>query len=229
MNSEKISPRANGFTLIELLTVIAIIGILAAIIIPTVGSVRRTAKRSRCIANHRQIATAYLLYLNDNKGRLYYLKGDPNTAPATGSGAMAGAQASVNTPGWLCRLLKDYGLEQAEWIAWKTPVPNWDKTVWYCPVSNETTLNGGDLRDRGCTYYYHYMGKWLTPRVTTDTPRVTLDQVSDFIATKPFLQDYYGNHQNPKRNTTPVWGSSEKWTKGVYTYLDGHVSYRQNP
>ena len=62
--------RSSGFTLIELLTVIAIIGILAAIIIPTVGKVRASARRTECASNLRQIGTAQLLYLEDNKGVL---------------------------------------------------------------------------------------------------------------------------------------------------------------
>lgn len=72
-----------AFTLIELLTVIAIIGILAAIIIPTVGSVREKAQRAVDANNLREIGKAAMIYAGDNNDRLP----DPDAATSLNASA----------------------------------------------------------------------------------------------------------------------------------------------
>jgi prepilin-type N-terminal cleavage/methylation domain-containing protein/prepilin-type processing-associated H-X9-DG protein len=63
-------PAREGFTLIELLTVVAIICILAALLFPAAASVMETTRKTRCVANERNLGAGCLLYAADNSGLL---------------------------------------------------------------------------------------------------------------------------------------------------------------
>jgi prepilin-type N-terminal cleavage/methylation domain-containing protein/prepilin-type processing-associated H-X9-DG protein len=63
------SRRHRAFTLIELLVVIAIIALLAAILFPVFAQAREKARRAACMSNHKQIATALLMYAQDHDER----------------------------------------------------------------------------------------------------------------------------------------------------------------
>jgi prepilin-type N-terminal cleavage/methylation domain-containing protein/prepilin-type processing-associated H-X9-DG protein len=56
------------FTLIELLVAIGIIAILAAMLMPALGKAREKAWQAECVNNLKQLTTAFMIYMSDNKG-----------------------------------------------------------------------------------------------------------------------------------------------------------------
>ena len=103
-----------GFTLIELLTVIAIIGILAAILFPAIGAAKKAAQKANDLSNLKSIGQSSFLFAQDNKDQ-FPAKKISVAAANFGQNDTTAADATVKV---VAQALAKTGLESAiSWIS----------------------------------------------------------------------------------------------------------------
>jgi type II secretory pathway pseudopilin PulG len=158
-NDHLISPQRAGITLIETLTVIAIVGILVALLLPAVQMARESARRIRCSSNLRQMALALHAYheVHRRMPPAAIAISSPKVVSVCGTGA---SFLGINIVGesnrgkgshgtsWMLRVLPyiEQGAVFDRWdfttsVSGNRVTAESDVPMFYCPSRRKTVIN----------------------------------------------------------------------------------------
>jgi len=181
--------------LVELLVVVAIIGVLAALLVPAVSSARSSAQRSQCMNRCSTLGKALLLYAQDNDGQL-----PANASPNYGN---------MNSGIWF-----DYAALLLPYLN-ITSAASSDPSLFRCPVKQTGTLSRPDYLFNGANQLNpSFPGLAGISVAQLNKPSSTL-LIVEICAAVP-----YSLHAPSQNGTNATSGA-----KSVVCFADGHTDF----
>lgn len=204
--------RSIKFTLIELLIVVAIIGILASLLMPSLARAREKAYVAICINNHKQLGLAYNMYSDDNDELAVFHDWYHDYAGANGDHNWASSYTPDKRP------LNSY-LDDKEGIS----------EIAKCPSDIGQGWTGGGFRVEDTNYDLYgssYVAKWMTTMNIDPFTNVRGGDIKvsdfDYVSEKAL---FYQKNLNAGRtfNMAQARWHDKKNPKYPLGFADGHV------
>ena len=213
----------KSFTFIELLVIVAIIGILVSILLPSLMKAKEKAKIAVCLSNQKQMATAYQLYASTNSN-----------------------SAVVHT--WYRDFIgktgyKNWGVPQEERPLNKYAAPE----VGECPSDKgavNNNWNNSQWEAFGSSYYVTYAAGTTIGKSTNFGRWKNVNGVLTYVGVEPGKRLFVTKFERPDRkimfyNSNLGFGKKKEWNhpsgKAKYhsqtdprypvSFIDGHAEY----
>jgi prepilin-type N-terminal cleavage/methylation domain-containing protein/prepilin-type processing-associated H-X9-DG protein len=201
MNRSQTKSGGGAFTLVEMLVVIAIIGILAALLLPVLNQAKDRAKRVQCVNNLKETGVAFYLFAHDHQGKFT-------------------TQVSTNGGGSLEYVAAGYQATTRYFFAFQNVRPLASEIVtpkpFACPADLERwpATNFSDFSDWNLSYD-------IGLKADPSSPGAVLAGDRDFPAC--LLPGHYEIHYIPCPPPWKHWGLILHQRKGNMLFLDGHA------
>jgi len=225
------SAQNAAFTLVELLVVVAIVGILGALLFPAVARAKNSGKVTACLNNLRQLQLAWTMYADDHDGRLVrndYVIGNPH--PSRASWVQGRLDYSANNPANTNRQM--FLDESLTLFAPYLRAPQ----VYRCPSDRSAVLINGEWHSRVRSYGMNWalasergtevdvLKRYGEIQVPAPAMMfVFIDQHPDYISDPHFHMSLAAGGQSFLMDLPAANHSGS----GTLTFADGHAERRK--